>query len=122
MKNNILVICVLCSLIFSSCKNDTKKVEEQAVPEKAANVLKLSNYSDNNWNGGVALELNMFLVDNTPENQELVKKAKKFVFADKTFATITGFKEADGFIQVYTFEKASTFISKAAYPLDITVE
>lgn len=122
MKNNILVICVLCTFIFSSCKNETQKTEEPVAPAKVEKALKLSNYSDENWKLGVAIELNMFLVDNTKQNLELVKNAKKFHFADGTFATITGFKEADKFIQVYTLEKAANFMNQAVYPFEIIVE
>jgi hypothetical protein len=121
MRNSILVICALCTLIFTSCKKDTPKTEEPVADKKVENVIVLSKYSDNNWKSGVAVDLNMFLVDNTEKNLELVKKSKKFVFADGTFATITGFKEQEGFIQVNTLEKASTF-NQAAYPFEITVE
>ncbi len=121
MKKNILAICVLCTLIFSSCKNEPKPTEEVAT-KKTENVIVLSNYSDTNWKSGVAIELYMFLMDNTKENLEKIKNAKKLTFADGTFATVTGYKEDGKFIQILLAEKASTFMTQASYPFEITVE
>lgn len=120
MRKNILAICVLCALVFASCKKEEKKEEE--TPKKVENVITLSNFSDVNWKSGVAVEYNMFLADNTPANLELIKKAKKLVFADGTFATVTGYTEADKFIRINLAEKANTFMTQAAYPFEIKVE
>lgn len=122
MKKSILAICVICSLVFSSCKNDAKTNEENKEEQKTEKTIKLSNYSDTNWKSGVAIELNMFIVDNTKKNMELVKDAKKFIFADGTFATVTGVKEADTFIQINLTDVGSTFQNQAGYPNDIKVE
>lgn len=121
MKKSIWAICIICSLVFSSCKNDAKTNEEKE-EQKTEKTIKLSNYSDTNWKSGVGIEYNMFIVDNTKKNMEIVKAAKKFVFADGTFATVTGVKEADTFIQINLTEVGSTFQNEAEYPNEIKIE
>ena len=121
MRKNIIAICVLCTLIFSACKKETKATEDAAV-KKTENIIVLSNYTDENWKSGVANELYMFLVDNNPENLEKAKRIKKLVFADGTFASVTGYTEADKFIQINLTEKASIYMEQATYPNEITIQ
>lgn len=88
----------------------------------ATSKIKLSNYSDANWKAGVGVSLNMFLVDNTEQNLNVIKNARKLIFADKTFVTITGYKPADKFIQITILQNANSYLKQASYPAEITLE
>jgi len=121
MKNRIYAICMFAMLAFASCKNEPKQDEtaKEAVKE---NTIKLSNYSDENWNAGVGIVYNMFIVDNNAENAAKLKSVKELVLSDGTYVTVTGTNEAGKFIQILLKDKASTFQKLAGYPNDLVVQ
>jgi len=118
MKNKIYVICMMVALALVSCKNDPKATETTPAKEGEAKekTIKLANYSDENWKEGVAIEFNMFLADNTPENTELLKGVKELELVDGTIVKVTGTTVAEPFIQINLEAKGSTYQSQAAYP------
>lgn len=121
MRTKIYAICMLAILSFVSCKNEPKTAEP-VKEEVKENTIKLTNYTDSNWNLGVGIELNMFLVDNNAENKEKLKAVKELKLSDGTYVAVTGTKEEGPFIQILLTEKASSFQKLAGYPNDITVE
>jgi mannosyltransferase len=104
---------------YVSKTQDLSKYQSSTVGKK---VLKLSNYSDTNWKNGVGVELKMFLIDNTSQNLENIKSAKKLVFSDGTSVNIIGFKQADKYIQINILQNANAFLKQAAYPSEIKIE
>lgn len=115
MKNNIFIVCLMAIFSLSSCKNETKSVEP-AKEEVKKNSFQLSNYSDSNWDAGVGIEFNMFLADNTPENEALLKSAKELEFGDGTKVKVLGYNIVDKFIQINIEGKAYNFKTLAVYP------
>lgn len=109
-------IYIFCLIAFVACKEETKKDEATAVAEVEEKTIVLSNYSDENWDKGVAIELNMFLVDLTDKNKELLEDVKELELVDGTIVKLTGTSVTDQFIQLYTEEKASVFKEKASNP------
>lgn len=121
MKNNIFVACLIALLSLGSCKNEAKTEEVAKEAEVKKNSLQLANYSDSNWEAGVGIEFNMFLTDNTPENEALLKTAKELEFVDGTKLKVLGYTIVDKFIQINIEGKAYNFKSLAVYPNPITV-
>lgn len=120
MKNNIFIVCLVAIFSLGSCKNDAKTVEP-AQEEVKKNSIQLTNLSDVNWDGGVGITYDMFLVDNTKENEALIKGAKELEFSDKTKIKVIGYTVVDKFIQINVEGKASSFKNVAIYPNYITV-
>lgn len=119
MKKLIYIICLV-SLV--ACKNEAKKEEVVVAPKENEKSIVLSNYSDENWEKGVAIELNMFLVDLNDSNKELLKNVKELELIDGTIVKVSGTTVAEPFIQINTVEKANLFIEKAANPNVIFVK
>lgn len=117
MRNNIFIACLIAVLSLGSCKNETKSADaSKEEVEVKKNSFQLTNYSDENWDGGVGIEYNMFLTDNTKENEELLKKAKELEFSDGTKIKVLEYKIADKFIQILVDGKAYGFKGVAIYP------
>jgi len=112
MKKLIYIVCLIAIV---ACKEEVKKEVTLPIVEEQKTIV-LSNYSDENWNNGVAIELNMFLVDLTDSNQELLKDVKELELIDGTIVKITGINIAEPFIQINTEEKAQMFKEKASHP------
>lgn len=113
MKKLIYIVCLI---VFVACKEDAKKDESTPVTEVEEKTIVLSNYSDENWDKGVAIELNMFLVDLTDKNKELLENVKELELVDGTIVKVTGINIAEPFIQINTLEKAEMFKEKASHP------
>jgi len=106
---------IVCLIVIVGCKEEVKKETNSPIVEDEKTIV-LSNYSDENWNNGVAIELNMFLVDLTDTNRELLKDIKELELVDGTIVKVTGTTVADPFIQINTEEKADLYKEKASYP------
>jgi len=121
MKNTIFIVCLVAIFSLNSCKDDTKAVETTK-EEVKKNSIQLTNLTDVNWDGGVGIEYDMFLTDNTKENEELLKSAKELVFSDGSKIKVLGYKVNDIYIQINVEGKASSFKNVAVYPNTITVK
>lgn len=122
MKTNIFIVCLIAVLSLGSCKNEAKTDEVAKEAEVKKTTLQLTNLSDENWEGGVGVEYDMFLVDNTKENEELVKTAKELHFTDGTKVKVIGYTVNDPYIQINLEGEASNFKAVAAHPNVIEVK
>lgn len=113
MKKLIYIVCLIAIV---GCKEESKKEDVTSASNENEKTIVLSNYSDENWEKGVAIELNMFLVDLTDSNKELLKDVKQLELVDGTIVKVTGTAVAEPFIQINTEEQAQLFKEKASYP------
>lgn len=120
MSKSIYTITLILAFALFSCKNENKEAET-AKEEKKEITIQLSNYTDNNWTAGVAKELNMFIVDNTKSNEEIIKNAKELELNDGSIVKVTGYNVADPFIQVNLDTKAIDYKDAASHPNQIIV-
>jgi hypothetical protein len=126
MKTKIS-LCLLIAFSIFSCKDDktstdpVKETKETVVVE-TSNKIKLTVYSDSNWSAGVGIGTKMFLVDNSPEIEKLLKNGKELQFNDGKTIAYEGINVTGGFIQILLKEKAETFKSVAANPNEIIVK
>lgn len=113
---------MLALLAIVACKNDQKTEDAAATEAAKETTIKLSNYSDENWNAGVGTEFNMLLVDNNKENADKLKAVKELKLSDGTYITVTGTNVEGQFIQILLPEKASAHQKLAGYPNDLIVQ
>lgn len=110
------LVYLFCLIALISCKDDTKKEEITPVVQETEKTISLSNYSDENWEKGVGREYNMFIVDFTESNKELLKDVKVLELVDGTIVKVTGITISEPFIQINIEETAQKFKETASYP------
>jgi hypothetical protein len=126
MKTKI-ALCLLIAFSIFSCKDGktskdpVKEIKETVVVE-SSNKIKLTTYSDSNWSAGVGIGTKMFLIENSPENEKLLKNGKELQFNDGKTISYEGINVAGGFIQILLKEKAEVYKSVAANPNEIIVK
>lgn len=119
MKN---LLYILPFAIILGCKDKKERTkEDSSIVEQKEKFIILSNYSDENFDRGVAKDLHLFLVDLTPENQELTKGISEIKLSNGQIIKITGTSENPPFIRLNTYEKAGDFIQNAASPNKIVI-
>jgi len=111
---------VLPLVVLMGCNNKKERTKTDS-PISEEKTIVLSNYSDENFDKGVAKDLHLFLVDLTTENQELTKNISEIKLNNGQTVKITGTTENPPFIRLNTYEKASDFKDIAANPNKIVI-
>lgn len=123
MKKTVLTICFSLLFVLVACKKEDAGATGSETPkEEPTNSFQLSNLTDANWNKGVGVEGDMFLVDKTSQTETLLKDVKLIELADSTQVGVTSTEVQGDYIRLHISGKASDYQQEAQYPNKITVK
>lgn len=109
------------NLYDSWTKQYTAKSETDVENEIISpNAITLSSLSDEYWDGGVSRVSNMFLVDNTLQNENKIKNASKIKFKNGETIPVVGYEKTGNYIQIFIKAAyAKDYLGVATYPNSI---
>lgn len=130
MKIRVLIGLLALSLAFSCQQKgeaEQKPAEETAVEKVEETVLakdaiRLSNLTDENWNKGVGVTLNMLLVDYSKEKFDLIQAGHEVHLPDGQIIKYFESEKAGDYIQIKLLESAVNQQAAAEYPNELTVK
>ena len=83
--------------------------------------LTLSNITDENWFGGVGINLNTLLIDYSLENENKLKTVKELKLQNNNILKIKSFKKVDNFLHLQLYENAYNVREQLSYPQAIEI-
>ncbi|GEP50030.1 hypothetical protein FNO01nite_07020 [Flavobacterium noncentrifugens] len=82
----------------------------------------LSNITDEYWEGGVGLKMNVLLMGKSPVVLKVLANAKTLEFSDGSIMHIKKYTEAGDYIHIEMEEQVGLFKASAAYPNNIKIK
>lgn len=128
MKIRVLIGLLALSLTFScQQKAEQKPAEEtvEAAPAEAplaADAVRLSNLTDQNWEKGVGTKLNMLLVDFSQEKFDLLQKGRELHLENGEIIQYFEIEKVGEYIQVKLLKSAIPMQAAAEFPNALTVK
>ena len=130
MKIRVLIGLLALSLAFSCQQKGEaeQKPADEAGKEKieetvlAKDAIRLSNLTDENWNKGVGVTLNMLLVDYSKEKFDLIQAGHEVHLPDGQIIKYFDSEKAGDYIQILLLESAVNQQAAAEFPNELIVK
>ena len=106
-----------CSAIHYIEKTESN-FSEYKIPK---NAITLSNLTNLDWIGGVAINLNMLLVDYSVENENKVRLLKELKLSNNKILKILSYNKVDNYLHLYLQENAVNLKEYLSYPKAIEI-